>query len=134
MITLGSNSPQFDPGDHGTTFGGNPVAAAAGIAAIDFITKNRLMTAAKSFEKRLKIKLTAIRGVTEVRGRGLLLGIGLNGDYAKALAAKLAERGVLVNAPNADTIRIAPALIVSKAQIDKFINIFAQCMSEVEHG
>jgi len=134
MITLGSNSPQFDPGDHGTTFGGNPVAAAAGIAAIDFITKNRLMTAAKSFEKRLKIKLTAIRGVTEVRGRGLLLGIGLDGDYAKALAAKLAERGVLVNAPNADTIRIAPALIVSKAQIDKFINIFAQCMSEVEHG
>ena len=134
MITLGSNSPQFDPGDHGTTFGGNPVAAAAGIAAIDFITKNRLMTAAKSFEKRLKIKLTAIRGVTEVRGRGLLLGIGLDGDYAKALADKLAERGVLVNAPNADTIRIAPALIVSKAQIDKFINIFAQCMSEVEHG
>jgi acetylornithine aminotransferase len=134
MITLGSNSPQFDPGDHGTTFGGNPVAAAAGIAAIDFITKNRLMTAAKSFEKRLKIKLTAIRGVTEVRGRGLLLGIGLDGDYAKALAAKLAERGVLVNAPNADTIRIAPALIVSKAQIDKFINIFAQCMSEVEDG
>jgi acetylornithine/N-succinyldiaminopimelate aminotransferase len=134
MITLGSNSPQFDPGDHGTTFGGNPVAAAAGIAAINFITTNRLMTAAKSFEKRLKIKLTAIRGVTEVRGRGLLLGIGLDGEYAKALAAKLAERGVLVNAPNADTIRIAPALIVSKAQIDKFINIFAQCMSEVEHG
>ena len=134
MITLGSNSPQFDPGDHGTTFGGNPVAAAAGIAAIDFITKNRLMTAVKSFEKRLKIKLTAIRGVTEVRGRGLLLGIGLDGDYAKDLVAKLAERGVLVNAPNADTIRIAPALIVSKAQIDKFINIFAQCMSEVEHG
>ena len=134
MITLGSNSPQFEPGEHGTTFGGNPVAAAAGLAAIDLITKNRLMVAAKSFEKRLKIKLEAIRGVTEVRGRGLLLGIGLDGDYAKDLAAKLADRGVLVNAPNDDTIRIAPALIVSKVQIDKFITIFTQCMLEVDRG
>jgi len=134
MITLGSNSPQFEPGDHGTTFGGNPVAAAAGLAAIDFISKNRLLVAAKSSEKRLKIKLAVIRGVTEVRGRGLLIGIGLDGDYAKPLAAKLAERGVLVNAPNADTIRIAPALIVTKVQIDKFITVFTQCMLEVDRG
>jgi acetylornithine aminotransferase len=62
------------------------------------------------------------------------LGIGLDGDYAKALAEKLAERGVLVNAPNANTIRIAPALIVSKVQIDKFISIFTQCLLEVERG
>jgi acetylornithine aminotransferase len=134
MITLGSNSPKFEPGEHGTTFGGNPVAAAAGLAAIDFIVKNRLMVSAKSFEKRLKIKLGAIRGVTQVRGRGLLIGIGLDGDYAKALALKLSERGVLVNAANDDTIRIAPALIVTKVQIDKFIAIFTQCMQEVDRG
>jgi acetylornithine aminotransferase len=134
MIVLGSNSPQFAPGEHGTTFGGNPVAAAAGLAAIDFIIKNRLMISAKSFEKRLKIKLGAVRGVTEVRGRGLLLGIGLDGAYAKALSEKLTSRGVLVNAPNDDTIRIAPALIVSKVQIDRFIAIFTQCMQEVDRG
>jgi len=134
MITLGSTCPKFAPGEHGTTFGGNPVAAAAGLAAIEFITKNRLMVSAKSFEKRLKIKLGAIRGVTEVRGRGLLLGIGLDGAYAKALAAKLGDCGILVNAPNENTIRIAPALIVSKVQIDKFISVFAQCMQEVERG
>ena len=134
MITLGSQCPQFEPGEHGTTFGGNPVAAAAGLAAIELITKNRLMVSAKSFEKRLKIKLEAVRGVTEVRGRGLLIGVGLDGDYAKELAGLLANRGVLVNAPNADTIRIAPALIISKVQIDKFISIFAQCMLEVNHG
>ena len=134
MITLSSDFPQFEQGDHGTTFGGNPVAAAAGLAAIEFITKNRLMVSARSFEKRARIKLTARRGVTEVRGRGLLLGIGLDGDYAKALAEKLADRGVLVNAPNANTIRIAPALIVSKVQIDKFISIFTQCLSEVNRG
>ena len=134
MIALGSNCPQFAPGEHGTTFGGNPVSAAAGLAAIEFITKNRLMVSAKSFEKRLKIKIGAIRGVTEVRGRGLLLGIGLDGGYAKALAAKLSERGILVNAPNEETIRIAPALSVSKVQIDRFISVFTQCMQEVERG
>lgn len=134
MITLGSTTPRFSPGEHGTTFGGNPVAAAAGFAAIGVIEKSRLMTSAKSFEKRLKIKLEAVRGVTEVRGRGLLIGIGLNGDYAKALAALLADRGILVNAPNSDTIRIAPPLIVTKVQIDKFITVFTQCMQEVDHG
>ncbi len=134
MISLGTNCPQFAPGEHGTTFGGNPVSAAAGLAAIEFITKNRLMVSAKSFEKRLKIKLGAIRGVTEVRGRGLLLGIGLDRGYAKALAAKLSDRGILVNAPNDETIRIAPALTVSKVQIDRFITVFTQCMQEVERG
>ena len=134
MITLGSNSPQFAPGEHGTTFGGNPVAAAAGLAAIEYITKNRLLASVKSFEKRLKIKLGAIRGVVEVRGRGLLLGIALDGDYAKALAAMLSQRGILVNAPNEETIRIAPALIVTKVQIDKFITVFKECMQEVNNG
>ena len=134
MISLGTNCPQFAHGEHGTTFGGNPVAAAAGLAAIEFITKNRLMVSVKSYEKRLKIKLGAIRGVTEVRGRGLLLGIGLDGGYAKALAAKLSDRGILVNAPNDETIRIAPALTVSKVQIDRFISVFTQCMQEVERG
>jgi acetylornithine aminotransferase len=134
MISLGSTTPRFSPGEHGTTFGGNPVAAAAGLAAINVIEKNRLMTSARSFEKRLKIKLEVVRGVTEVRGRGLLIGIGLNGDYAKELAGLLADRGILVNAPNADTIRIAPPLIVNKVQIDKFISVFTQCLQEVNRG
>ena len=134
MISLGSNAPRFAPGDHGSTFGGNPVAAASGLAAINVIENNRLMTNAKSFEKRLKIKLSAIPDVKEVRGKGLLIGIALDGDYAKALAMLLADRGVLVNAANSNTIRIAPALIVTKIQIDKFVTIFTKCMQEVDRG
>jgi acetylornithine aminotransferase len=134
MITLGSRTPQFLPGEHGTTFGGNPIAAAAGLAAISVIEKNRLLTQAKSFEKRLKIKLAAIRGVREVRGRGLLIGIALDGEYAKDLTTSLAKAGFLVNAPNQETIRIAPALIVTKLQIDKFIDGFAKAMKEVNRG
>ena len=134
MITLGSRTPQFEPGEHGTTFGGNPIAAAAGLAAISVIEKNRLMMQARSFEKRIKIKISAIRGVREVRGRGLLLGIALDGEYAKELTAKLAQAGFLVNAANSETIRIAPALIVTKSQIDRFIAAFALAMREVNNG
>lgn len=134
MITLGNSARQFAPGEHGTTFGGNPVAAAAGLAVIEFITKTNLLSTVKSYEKRLKIKLGAVRGVTQVRGRGLLLGIVLDGAYAKNLAARLSDRGILVNAANEETIRIAPPLIVSKVQIDKFITIFSQCMQEVDRG
>ena len=128
--------PKFEAkyGLLGTTFGGNPIAAAAGLAAISVIEKNRLMTQARSFEKRLKIKLEAIRGVREVRGRGLLIGIALDGEYAKEVAALLAKNGFLVNAPNPETIRIAPALIVTKTQIDKFISAFAKVMREVKNG
>jgi len=122
MISLGSTTPRFSPGEHGTTFGGNPVAAAAGLAAINVIEKNRLMTSGRSFQKRLKIKLEVVRG------------IGLNGDFAKELAGLLADCGILVNAPNADTIRIAPPLTVTKVQIDKFISVFTQCLQEVDRG
>jgi len=134
MISLGSTTPRFALGEHGTTFGGNPVAAAAGLAAIGVIEKNRLMTSARIFEKKLRIKLEIVRGVKEVRGRGLLLGIGLDGDYAKKLATLLADHGILVNAPSADTIRIAPPLIVTKVQIDKFVTVFRLCMQEVDRG
>jgi len=134
MISLGSATPRFAPGEHGTTFGGNPVAAAAGLAAIGVIEKSRLMTSAKIFEKKLRIKLEVVRGVKEVRGRGLLIGIGLDGKYAKELAALLADHGILVNAPNADTIRIAPPLNVTKVQIDKFVTVFRLCMQEVDRG
>jgi acetylornithine aminotransferase len=64
----------------------------------------------------------------------LLIGIALDGEYAKDLAAVLARNGFLVNAPNAETIRIAPALIVTKIQIDKFIAAFSKAMREVNHG
>ena len=134
MITLGSTTPRFSPGEHGTTFGGNPVAAAAGLAAINVVEKNRLMTSARIFEKKLKIKLEVVRGVKEVRGRGLLIGIGLDGNYAQALAGLLADRGILVNAPNANTIRIAPPLNVTKVQIDKFVTVFRLCIQEVDRG
>ena len=129
MIAIGSASHLLKPGEHGSTFGGNPVSCAAGLAAINEIEKKALNEKALELGEFLKSELLKIEGVTEVRGRGLLLGIALDKDWAKEIANYLMAKGVLVNAPNLNTIRIAPALIVTKKDCQKFIGIFTEVMT-----
>lgn len=129
MIAIGSASHLLKPGEHGSTFGGNPVSCAAGLAAINEIEKKALNEKALELGEFLKSELLKIEGVTEVRGRGLLLGIALDRDWAKEIANYLMAKGVLVNAPNSNTIRIAPALIVTKKDCQKFIEIFTEVMT-----
>ena len=129
MIAIGSASHLLKPGEHGSTFGGNPVSCAAGLAAINEIEKKALNEKALELGEFLKSELLKIEGVTEVRGRGLLLGIALDRDWAKEIANYLMAKGVLVNAPNSNTIRIAPALIVTKKDCQKFIGIFTEVMT-----
>lgn len=133
-IAYGSTAQLLQPGDHGTTFGGSPISCAAGNAVLDVIVKNKLMQAARSHEKKIKTKLTPVSGVKEVRGRGLLLGIELESAIAKKVAAALLDSGVIVNAANESTIRIAPPLIVTTLQIEKFISLFTKVLKEVHHG
>lgn len=129
MIAIGSASHLLKPGEHGSTFGGNPVSCAAGLAAINEIEKKALNEKALELGEFLKSELLKIEGVTEVRGRGLLLGIALDKDWAKEITNYLMAKGVLVNAPNSNTIRIAPALIVTKKDCQKFIGIFTEVMT-----
>ena len=124
----------LQPGDHGTTFGGNPIACAAGNAVLDVIEKNSLMNVAKQHERKIKKSLSAVDGVKEVRGRGLLLGIELETPIAKQVTSAMLDAGVIVNATNESTIRIAPPLIVTTLQIDKFIAVFKKVLKEVSHG
>jgi len=130
MIALGKAAVLFEPGDHGSTFGGNPVTTAAGLAAISVIEKEKLMQKARKLYEFLLTEIAQIPGVTEVRGAGLLIGIELEAGNSKEIAAKMLAAGVLVNAPNPSTIRIAPALIVTDAQIKKFIAIFRKVLSD----
>jgi acetylornithine aminotransferase len=130
MIALGKAASLFEPGDHGSTFGGNPVTTAAGLAAISVIEKEKLMQKARKHYEFLLTEIAQIPGVTEVRGAGLLIGIELEARNSKEIAAKMLAAGVLVNAPNPSTIRIAPALIVTDAQIKKFIAIFRKVLSD----
>lgn len=133
-IAYGRAAQLLQPGDHGTTFGGNPIACAAANAVLDVIESKKLMQSAQIFEKKIKKSLSDVPGISEVRGRGLLLGIELTTPIAKQVAASMLEAGVIVNAANDQTIRIAPPLIVTMPQIEKFIVIFKKVMKENVHG
>lgn len=124
----------LQPGDHGTTFGGNPIACAAANAVLDVIESKKLLKSAQMFEKRIKKGLAQTEGVKEIRGRGLLIGIELEEPISKQVAAALLDAGVIVNSANPTAIRIAPPLIVSAVQIDKFLLIFKKVLKEVTRG
>jgi acetylornithine/N-succinyldiaminopimelate aminotransferase len=131
MIAVGKNSQLFEPGDHGSTFGGNPVTTAASIAAIKWIEKNKILAKCKTDFKYLATKIGSITGVSEVRGAGLLIGIALKKNNSMDVAAALQAKGFLVNAANPNTIRIAPALNISKRELDLFVKTFKEVMSDV---
>ena len=130
MIALGKAAELFKAGDHGSTFGGNPVTTAAGIAAITVIEKEKLMAKATKFHEQLLTDIALIPGVQEVRGAGLLIGIELEKAHAHEVAQELMKLGVLVNAANPTTIRIAPALTVTDAQVKKFITLFRKVLTD----
>ena len=133
MIALGPAAKLFSPGDHGSTFGGNPVATAAALAVISSIEKEKILTHVDEVGQFLLAELALVPGVTEVRGAGLLIGITLEKPVAKALTKKCQELGALINAPGESTIRLAPALNVSMKQAEKFVAIFAKALKEVTH-
>jgi acetylornithine aminotransferase len=132
MIALGKAADLFQPGDHGSTFGGNPVTTSAGLAAIKFIEAQEILSKVEKQGAHLMQELALIPGVKEVRGAGLLLGIELDSIQAAVFADAMRDAGVLVNAANPTTIRIAPALIVSDAQINRFITIFRKVIADVK--
>ena len=133
MIALGSASKLFAAGDHGSTFGGNPVATAAALAVISSIEKEKVLAHVDEVGEFLLAELALIPGVLEVRGAGLLIGLTLEKPVAKTLTKKCQELGALINAPGDSTIRLAPALNVSMKQAEKFVKIFSQAMKEVSH-
>ena len=133
MIALGSATTLFAAGDHGSTFGGNPVATAAGLAVIKSIEKEKLLSHVDEVGAFLLAELALIPGVTEVRGAGLLIGLTLDKPVAKLLTKKCQELGLLINAPSESIIRIAPALNVSMKQAQKFVKIFEEALQEVSH-
>jgi acetylornithine aminotransferase len=134
MITLGDKVPAFKPGEHGSTFGGNPISCAAANAVIDFIVKRDILKKVAIDGEFLKMQLAQIPGVDQVRGRGLLIGMVLQSPVASQVAAKAMTKGLLINAPGKNVIRIAPALIVSKKEINQFIKLFSESLDEVLNG
>jgi acetylornithine aminotransferase len=134
MLVTGDAQDLFEPGQHGSTFGGNPVVASAALATLNFIEKEDLLNNAKNMGQLLIKLITQIEGVTEVRGRGLLLGVGLKDVKAKDVELECRKLGLLLNAVNENTLRLAPALIVNIDQVKRCAEIIDDAIRNVKKG
>ena len=133
MIALGKASHLFEAGDHGSTFGGNPIATAAALAVIKSIEKEKILKNVNVISEYLLTEIALIEGVQEVRGAGLLIGATLDKPVAKKVVKRSQELGLLINAPGESIIRIAPALNISMKQAEKFVAIFTQAVKESQN-
>jgi len=122
LITFGEKaSSLLSAGQHGTTFGGNPVATAAALATLHALESQNVLANATAVGEHLRSGLAAIAGVTEVRGEGLLIGFDLDADVAPAAVQAALDAGFIINSPGPHTIRLAPPLILTAAQADTFL-------------
>jgi acetylornithine/N-succinyldiaminopimelate aminotransferase len=120
----------FEPGDHGSTFGGTPIATAAAAAVLDELARIDAPALAARQGARLADALAATAGVKEVRGYGLLLAAELDGNDAKQVNVALLERGLVANAVTPTSIRFAPPLTVSDEELAEAVAIFAAVLAE----
>ncbi|MEX1079493.1 MAG: acetylornithine transaminase [Homoserinimonas sp.] len=132
LVTFGTASGLYQAGHHGSTFGGNPLVTAAALAVLDEIERSGLVANSSTRGQQLMDGIRALGSplVTEVRGRGLLIGIGLAGPIAKHLSAAALERGLIINAANESSIRLAPPLIIGDDEVAEFLELFAATLAE----
>ncbi|MFI5937015.1 acetylornithine transaminase [Actinoplanes sp. NPDC051494] len=127
-LAFGAAADLFTPGSHGSTFAGNPISCAAGLAVIRTIAGEGLLDHVKRIGELIRRGLEGLPGVTGVRGAGLLLGIQLDQEISKELAARLKAAGFLVNPVQPDVIRLAPPLILSTEQAESFVAAFREAL------
>ncbi|HSO92139.1 MAG TPA: acetylornithine transaminase [Arthrobacter sp.] len=122
LVTYGPDtSALLTAGQHGTTFGGNPVATAAALATLHVLENQQVLGHVREVGEHLRAGLATVGGVTEVRGEGLLIGFDLDADVAPAVVTAGLEAGFIVNSPGPHTIRLAPPLILTTEQADRFL-------------
>lgn len=128
-ITGAGAADVLEPGDHGSTFGGGPVATAAALAVLDVVDDPALLRLVRELGAGLREGLEALDGVAETRGRGLMVGVGLeDGVDAQALAADLLGRGLVVNVPAPGTLRLLPPLVVDWDQIEVAVGLIGESL------
>ncbi len=122
-IATGPAAGLLGPGSHGSTFGGNPVAAAAGLAVIGIIERDGLLQRSREAGQRLADRIAALGDprIVAVRGQGLLRGVVLAEPIAPAVAEAALAAGFVINAPRPHVLRLAPPLIVTDAELDGFV-------------
>ncbi|WP_159802235.1 acetylornithine transaminase [Arthrobacter zhaoguopingii] len=121
LMTYGPASGLLTAGQHGTTFGGNPVAGAAGLATLAVLEETGALDNARNLGEHLRAGLAAVPGVVEARGAGLLVGFDLDGGYAPAAVQAALNAGFIINSTSERTLRLAPPLILTRPQADSFL-------------
>jgi predicted acetylornithine/succinylornithine family transaminase len=120
----------FQPGDHATTFGGQPLAARAACTVLDVMAREDVPARAERAGARLAAQMQKVPGIVGVRGLGLLLAAELaEGVDAKIVASRAMERGLIVNAVTPSALRLAPPLLVSDAEIDEAVGVLADALA-----
>lgn len=122
----------FKPGDHGTTFGGNPLSTRAGLTVIEVMKEEKLVENSKEVGEYLKNMISAKLGdyIKEVRGMGLMLGVEFKEPLARKVLQKLIDKHYLVGAVGDSVLRIVPPLIITKNDADEFVDALVQCVNE----
>ena len=130
------NAALLGAGQHGTTFGGNPVASAAGLAVLHAVERDGLRQNASAVGRHLREAVTGLGHplVEGVRGEGLLLGIALTEPVAAQVAGAALEAGFIVNAARPDTVRLAPPLVLTTAQADTFVAALPAILDAAQNG
>lgn len=133
LVTYGAASDLFQPGSHGSTFGGNPLATAVSDAVLAEIERADLVGNAARRGVELRDLIMGIDSplIEGVRGRGLLVGVALSAPVAGQVVAAAQERGLIVNAANPGTVRIAPALTIGDAELAEFRELFTAALADV---
>jgi len=122
-ITTPEVGEVLEPGDHGSTFAAGPVTSVAALAVLDIVDEPALLRRVRELGAQLRDELLALEGVDEVRGRGLMLGVGLaEGIDAARVGADLLARGLIVNVPGPSTLRLLPPLTVDPDQLERAVN------------
>jgi len=136
FLAKGSAAEALGPGDHGSTFGGSPLACAAGVATVSTILEQELPANAGKQGGYLAAKLAELRCdfpiLTEIRARGLMIAFDLAQDVAPKLVLGGLERGLILNATGPHTIRIVPPLILTRREVDEGIGLLRATLSGLE--
>ncbi|HKF77640.1 MAG TPA: acetylornithine transaminase [Candidatus Dormibacteraeota bacterium] len=117
----GPRADVLEPGDHGSTFGGSPLACAAGVAVLRTIEEDGLVGHAAEMGELLQASLHELEGVRQVRGRGLMQAVVFEEPVARAFQSRCLEEGVLVNAVDDSTVRLVPPLVITAAEVERAV-------------
>jgi acetylornithine aminotransferase len=134
LVTFGAASDLFAAGHHGSTFGGNPLATATANAVLGEIERAGLVANARLRGEQVRDRLTHLASpmITDIQGRGLLIGIGLAEPIAHRVVSEALARGLIINAANENRIRLAPPLIIGDDELAEFDRIFAESLRAVQ--